>query len=122
MSQELHWYPTNAGADSKPVVWKLEGGQALWLASSCAFGFVLFRFLFGNLDWPVIASLVVSGIPPLATTAFLLRFVTGKPKSYAADFLEWQSLKLKRWLAECGVPVRSKALIATQQPPRSLTS
>ena len=122
MGEDQRWYPTSAGADSKAVVWRLEGGQALWLASACALGIVVFRFLFGSLHWPMLVSLAASCIPPLATVAFLLRFVTGKPRSHAVDFLEWQSLKFKRWLAGFGVPVRSQALISGQQePPRTTT-
>ena len=72
----------------------------LWLAASGALGVALFRMLAGLLGWSFLPAILISGCIPLATFVFLLRCVTGKPKSYAADLLQWQSFKLRQWLSE----------------------
>ena len=110
MNEDLNWYPTNAGEDSRPVVWKLEGGQVLWMAASAALGLLLFRFFVDVLEWSVAVGLTLSAIVPVLTVIFLLRFVTGKPPSYATDYLEWKGLQTSQWLADRGIGDRTRPL------------
>ena len=105
------WHPTNAGADSKVVFWRLEGGQALFLSVACVLSIGLFRVAVNSWGWPIMASAVVAGLIPISVLGFLLKFVTGRPKSYAADWLEWQWLRLATRLVELGLPLRARPLI-----------
>ena len=106
------YHSCHAGEDSKATIWKFQGNEALWLAASCALAILMFRLLAGRWQWPLLESVVISGIPPVLTAVFLLRLVVGKPPSHAADWLEWQSLKARNKAAELGICREARPLVS----------
>ena len=95
---DRRWHDSNSGADSGPVVWLLEGNQVLWCSAGAGVGILLFRLLHGTFNHSLLVAGGLALIPFVATTTFILTLRTGKPPSYAAEFLALLSQKLARCL------------------------
>ena len=94
MDAERRWHSTNAGQDSKPLAWKFEGGEALWITGAFGLSILLFRILYSNWNWGLVTSITCSSLPGIAVGGVVLVLVHGKPPSHAKDFIEWVALKL----------------------------
>lgn len=103
MNSEIRFHPTNAGADTKPIIGKLEGGEVLVMAASIAGSILFFRFLAGHCECGLPASLIAAALVPLTTLAFLMRFVSGQPPSHVADCAAWAVYKFVHWMGRAGL-------------------
>jgi len=111
MDEYQKYHPCDAGQDSKTVLWKLQGREVLFFAASCATAILVFRVMFDSLHFGFLFSMVSAELCPLVTLTYLLRYVVGKPASYAKDWLEWKHLQMCSWLAEQCIIQNAKALI-----------
>ncbi len=111
MNEYQKYHPCSASQDSKAVVWKLQGKEVLWFTASCAVAILLFRVIYDALHFGFISSLTSAVMCPLLILTYLLRYVVGKPASYAKDWLEWKRLQMRAWLAEHGITKNAQALI-----------
>lgn len=90
MNDIIVWHSVNAGNDTRPVLWRLEGMQIVAFVASVAAAIVLFQLLGGNRGLGLLPSLGVAALVPVGTVFILIRFFVGRPPSYFWDFLAWE--------------------------------
>ncbi len=116
---ERKWHPVIGSSGFKPGIGRFERGEVVIMICALGFGLLVFRFLSTGL--PTWLGLMVASVFPVGVGTFLLCFVTGKPRHYAADMLVWQGMRLACWLSNHGVPVKSKPLIEIESNDRNLS-
>ena len=90
MKEKITWHSTNAGNETRPVVWRLEGKQVVTFLASVAIGLMVSRILGADQGLGLIPNLGLSGLIPGTTTLVILRFFVGKPPSYFSDWIGWR--------------------------------
>ena len=94
MEPERRLHQANAGRESKPMAWRLEGGEAIWIAGSLGGSILLFRLFYGAWNWGVMTSVAFAALPFFVVGVIVLILVNGKPKHYALEFAEWLLIRL----------------------------
>lgn len=89
MSEKITWYPTNAGNETRPVVWRLEGKQIVAFIGSVALAVIAFRLLGADRGLGLIPNVALAASIPVVTIVVVLRFFVGRPPSHFADYLKW---------------------------------
>lgn len=102
MSEKITWHPTNAGNETRPVVWRLEGKQIVVFIGSVAVAVIAFWLLGADRGLGLLPNVVMAASIPFVTIAVVLRFFVGRPPSHFADYLKWavQCVTGKRALVE----------------------
>ncbi len=77
------------------MLWGFEGRQLLAVAAGFSASIALFRLFYDRFEMGGMAALIVAALPLAATVGWLLAFVTGKPRHYAAEFFEWHGLRFR---------------------------
>ena len=91
---ERRWHQTYVSDDgAKPVLGRMSGASLVIFLGSIAVSVVGFALLTEFLGFGALISLILSGSLPLGTAAILLRYVAGKPESYALRLLEHHRLQ-----------------------------
>ncbi len=78
------------------TVWKFSGIEVYVLAASILNGFLITVFLSRQFQWPIVSSGIVGALSPILTVLVLLKLVVAKPRSYIADWVEFQFIKLTK--------------------------
>ena len=87
------WHHTHAAYDAKPIFLGLSGIQiAAFLAAICLSMLGLF-VMTQLLKIQLLTSLVIAAAFPALTLGVLRKFYTGKPKGFAARWVEYQQIK-----------------------------
>lgn len=110
MEEDTQWHSTNAGQDTRPVVWKLEGNEILAVAGSVVLSICLFRLLVSSWELSISLALSIALCPTAFCIVFILKFVSGKPRTYAIDYVSWKLAKLRQHIG-----LNPSPLIAKQQ-------
>lgn len=118
---ERKWHPVIGSSGFKPGIGRFERDEVIIMICALGFGMVVFRFLSASAGCSTWLALVVGSLFPVGVAAFLLCFVTGKPRHFAADMVAWQWMRLACWLSNHGVPVKSKPLIEIDSNERKLS-
>jgi hypothetical protein len=118
---ERKWHPVIGSSGFKPGIGRFERGEVIIMIFALGFGLVIFRFLSSSVGWPIWLGMMVASAFPIGAGAFLLCFVTGKPRHFATDMIVWQWMRLACWLSNHGVPVKSKPLIEIEANERKLS-
>lgn len=89
MKDKVIWHSTNAGSETRPVVWRLEGKQVVTFLASVAIGLMVFRILGADQGLGLVLNLGIASLIPGTTTVVILQFFVGKPPSYFSDWIAW---------------------------------
>ena len=95
MSDSKRWHVTHLGSEKSPMVWKLEGSQAIVFGFSLGAALFVFRFLMDGFGWSLWGAVATAGLLPATVLTVLLTLVKGKPKGHFKRWLEWQVLKVR---------------------------
>jgi hypothetical protein len=112
----LTQYPNDTSREARPGLWIFRGRTLVILVASVAMGVSVFKSLVTLLDWPVAAGIAL--IPFALATLFVWRFINGRPKSYAGDWLLLAIFKLKTYAYLAGAKDRPSALWIKDKHPR----
>ncbi|MEI8341552.1 MAG: hypothetical protein WCH43_08480, partial [Verrucomicrobiota bacterium] len=88
------------------------------MIAALGIGMIVFRLLSSSTELPVSVLLVLSSAIPVGVGVFIACLVVGKPRQYAADFLEWHWMRLARWLSANGIADLEKPLIEIEDNER----
>jgi len=95
MNETRRWHVTHAATEKSPMVWKLEGNQAMAFGLSIGLALFLFQALGSAFAWSMMRALLVSGTLPVITLIVILSLVRDKPKRHLARWVEWQVLRIR---------------------------
>lgn len=115
---ERRWYKVTGTSGFKPGIWRWQRGEVLVMLSSLGMCMIVFRLLSSVIGFPTLLSLSLAALIPVGVTMFLLCLVTGKPRNYALDAIEWLWMRLAVWLVNHGFRVSLKPLIEIRKHER----
>lgn len=95
MSDLKRWHVTHVGSEKSPMIWRLEGSQAIAFGLSVGMAFFLLRILVDVFSWSLSSALPAAGLLPVTVLTVLLTLVKGKPKGHLKRWVEWQILKAR---------------------------
>ena len=95
MNESKRWHVTHAATEKSPMVWKLEGNQAIAFGFSIGLALLLFQILVSAFAWSMKTSVVVSSALPVITLFVILSLVRDKPKGHLVRWVEWQVLRIR---------------------------
>ena len=96
MSDARRMHSAHSGRVSDPVLWGFEGKELLLVAVGFGLSLACFRFLYGSRHWDGIPALIVGAVPVTAVISWILLLVSGKPRRFAADAIDWWLLCFQR--------------------------
>lgn len=112
----LTQHPNNTSREARAGVWHFNGKYLVLLVASAAAFISIFKSLVPFLDWPLAALIAL--IPFGLATLFVCKFINGKPKSYASDWLLLAVWKLKTAAYLAGAKDRPSTLWIGDKTPR----
>lgn len=95
MNESRRWHVTHAASNKSPMVWKLEGNQAIAFGFSIGLALFLFQVLISTFSWSSLTAITAAGLLPAATLFVLLSLVRGKPRGHLRRWVEWQVLNAR---------------------------
>lgn len=90
MKEVTVWNTVNAGNETRPVLWRLEGNQIIAFVASVSVAVAVFQLLGGDGGMGLMPNLGAAVLIPSGTVFVIVRFFVGKPPSYFWDFLAWE--------------------------------
>jgi hypothetical protein len=113
----MQMHSNDNAREGRPSLWIFKGKSVVLLVIGAGVFIALFRMLdAAGVDWPL--NIALSILPLLVTTAYVWRFVNGKPSSYAWDLLMFAIWRSKSWLYLNGALDRPPALWIRARLPR----
>ena len=91
-------HPAHSGRVTDPVLWGFETRELLVISAGFGLSLAGFHLLYTACHWDLIPALAAAIIPVGAAVLWILLLVSGKPRRYAADAIDWWLLRLQQRL------------------------
>lgn len=112
----LQQYSNDTSREARSGVWHFDGRYTALLVASAAAFISILKSLVIFLDWPIAALIAL--VPFGLATLFVCKFINGKPKSYASDWLLLAVWKLKTAAYLAGAKDRPSTLWIGDRVPK----
>ena len=88
-------HPAHSGRVTDPILWGFETKELLIISVGFGLSLAGFHLLYTAYHWNLIPALAASISPVGAAVLWILLLVSGKPRRYAADAIDWWLLRLQ---------------------------